>query len=143
MVRTRKIQQFQFDQFAICLANSSQVKVNEEVQKAAQAASALAQGSSTSFTTKKNGNFFIKVHLYSTLEVKQTTTVSLSGDMLLADVLVFCCRKRKIEPNDYTLKMADTKTDVPLDRTLESLGLQELCLLKKDRGPSGKILSGR
>jgi hypothetical protein len=58
--------------------------------------------------------------------------------MLLSDVLTFCCRKRKFNPADYTLKMADTKTDVPFDKTLESLGVKELCLLKKDRGPSGK-----
>lgn len=143
LVRVRKIQQFQFDQFAVCPANSTQAKVNEEAQKAAAAASALASAvgpstgsSSTGSVQGKKPTYFIKVHLYSTLEVKQTTTVSLPGDMLLADVLVYCCRKRKIEPNDYTLKMADTKTDVPLDRTLESMGLTELCLLKKDRGPS-------
>ena len=82
---------------------------------------------------------FIKVHLYSTLEVKQTTTVALAGDMLLADVLQLCCKKRKIDPNDYTLKMADTKTDIPLDRTLESLGISELCLLKKSSGVSGEF----
>ncbi|KAI3644569.1 hypothetical protein MP228_010733 [Amoeboaphelidium protococcarum] len=79
---------------------------------------------------------FIKVHLYSTLEVKQTTTVSVPADMLLGDVLAFCAKKRKIDPSDYTLKMADTKTDVPLDKTIGASGLTELCLLKKDRGPS-------
>jgi hypothetical protein len=82
-----------------------------------------------------------KVHLYSTLEVKQTTTVNVSGDMLMSEVLEICCRKRKIDSNDYTLKMADTKTDIPLDKTLDSLGLAELCLLKKDRGPSGRHLA--
>ena len=103
----------------------------------AKLASADSHGSLTQSGKKSGGNVFVKVHLYSTLEVKQTTTVSLPGDMLLSEVLVVCCKKRKIDPNDYTLKMADTKTDIPLDRTLESLGLTELCLLKKDRGPSG------
>ena len=87
--------------------------------------------------SSKGANIFVKVHLYSTLEVKQTTTISLPRDMLLSHVLVVCCKKRKIDPNEYTLKMPDTKTDLPLDRTLENLGITELCLLKKDRGSSG------
>lgn len=82
----------------------------------------------------------IKVHLYSTLDVKQTTTVSLPGDTTMAAVLDFCCRKRKIDPKEYTLKMADTVTDVPLNQTLMESGLDELCLLRKDRGPSGMVL---
>jgi hypothetical protein len=89
---------------------------------------------------EKSSNYFIKVHLYSTLEVKQTTTVNVSGDMLLADVLELCCKKRKIDPSDYTLKMADTKTNIPLDKTLDSLALKEICLLKKTVGPSGIVL---
>lgn len=130
--RSRKVQKFSFDAFAICLANPKAAKAADQPKVSAAAKSATVQ------TIKKQagGNYFIKVHLYSTLEVKQTTTVNLSGDMLLSEVLDICCKKRKIDSNDYTLKMADTKTDVPLDRTLESLGLEEICLLKKDRGPS-------
>lgn len=133
LVRIRKIQQFQFDRFAVCLANPGHLKMN-----AAELSKKPSQHINRTQTVAKTSaaNFFIKVHLYSTLEVKQTTTISLPGDMLLSDVLIYCCRKRKIEPNDYTLKMADTKTDIPLNKTLESLGIMELCLLKKDRGPS-------
>ena len=80
----------------------------------------------------------VRVHLYSTLDIKQTTAVSLPGDTTMAQVLEFCCRKRKIDPKEYTLKMADTVTDVPLKQTLLELGLEEFCLLRKDRGPSGK-----
>lgn len=37
---------------------------------------------SPSLNSKPAGNFLIKIHLYSTLEVKQTTTVNFPGDML-------------------------------------------------------------
>lgn len=135
--------------FAICYYNmiyivNESVRQQQQQQQQVQGASlgqALRQQQQQQSSGKKStGNVFIKVHLYSTLEVKQTTTVYLPTDMLLSDVLVFVCRKRKIDPNDYTLKMADTKTDVPLDKTLESLGVIELCLLKKERGPSGKYI---
>lgn len=85
-------------------------------------------------------NLLIDIHLYSTLEVQQTTKFNLPSDMILSDVLAFCCKKRKFNPADYTLKMADTKTDVPFDKTLESLGVKELCLARKERGPSGTFL---
>ncbi|KAJ3209345.1 hypothetical protein HDU67_006261 [Dinochytrium kinnereticum] len=73
----------------------------------------------------------LKVHLYSTLEVKQTTTIP--------NNLQYAHEKRKYDPKNYVLKMADTRTDVPLDKTLESLKVQEFCVLKRDRGGAGDI----
>jgi hypothetical protein len=73
------------------------------------------------------------------LEVKQTTTISVTSDMKLKEVLEIVCKKRKVQVDDYKLKMPDTKTDVPLDKTIGQLQVNEFCLLK-ERGASGKII---
>ena len=52
----------------------------------------------------------------------------------MSEVFESICKKRKYDPKDYVLKMPDTKTDVPMNVTLESLGVTEICVLKKDRG---------
>jgi len=85
-------------------------------------------------TETASKTYFIRVNLYSTLEVKQTTTQQFPSNMLLRDVFKSICQKRKYDIKDYVLKMADTKTDVPLDKTLEQAKLQEICVLKRDRG---------
>jgi len=54
--------------------------------------------------------------------------------MLLRDVFKSICQKRKYNINDYVLKMADTKSNVDLDKTLEQSKLEEICVLKRDRG---------
>ncbi|KAI8616046.1 stress-activated map kinase interacting protein 1-domain-containing protein [Chytriomyces sp. MP71] len=82
---------------------------------------------------------FIKIHLYSTLEVKQTTTFAFTGDTRMAEVFETICRRRHYDPAHYVLKMADTRTDVPPERALEDVGSVEFCVLKKDRGGAGDI----
>src|SRR5688500_1625742 len=77
---------------------------------------------------------FLKVHLYSTIEVKQTTTMPVASNIPLAEVFEQICRKRKYDPSKYVFKMADTKTDVPLDKTLDQLRVSELCILKRAGG---------
>ena len=56
--------------------------------------------------------------------------------MKMSQVLSVVCKKRKIDETDYTLKLADTITDIPLDKTLQEINVTEVCLLKKDRGRS-------
>jgi hypothetical protein len=136
--RSRKISKFSFDQFALVPVNPTALKRGDSGKSAENVPGPSNARTSASKASPTGANtVFVKVHLYSTLEVKQTTTVALPCDMMFSEVLKYCCKKRKIDPNDYTLKMADTKTDIPLDRTVENLGITELCLLRKDRGPSG------
>jgi target of rapamycin complex 2 subunit MAPKAP1 len=53
------------------------------------------------------------------------------------DVLEMICRKRKLEPKDYTFKFADTNTYLDLENTVESIeNSQELALVKKLSPPS-------
>ncbi|KAJ3286687.1 hypothetical protein HK104_008909 [Borealophlyctis nickersoniae] len=52
----------------------------------------------------------------------------------MSEVFAQICQKRKYDPSKYVFKMADTKTDVPLDKTLEQLKVTEFCVLKAGGG---------
>jgi hypothetical protein len=80
---------------------------------------------------------FLKVHLYSTLEVRQTSTLHVPLHIACRDIFHHVCNKKRFDPKDYLLKMADAKTDVPLDKTLEMLKLTEFCIVKRPRRGSG------
>lgn len=60
-------------------------------------------------------------------------------NMTMSEVFNAICSKRKYDPKDYILKMADTKTDVPLDLTLEQIKQTEFCVLKRSSGGAGDI----
>ncbi|KAJ3096970.1 hypothetical protein HDU97_005398 [Phlyctochytrium planicorne] len=140
--RTRRIQKFSFDQFAICQAPPDQVRINEANRQATSrpvVAQKQALASNPAAQATPPRTILLKVHLYSTLEVKQTTTIPMQSNMLMSEIFEVICRKRKYDPKNYVLKMADTRTDVPLDKTLESLKVNEFCVLKRDRGGAGDI----
>lgn len=99
-----------------------------------------ANATATKETKKLPGvPVYLKIHLYSTLEVKQTTTVMTTSDLLMSEVFDLICTKRKYETKNYVFKMADTKRDVPLGKQLGELGVVEFCVLKRDRGGAGDI----
>jgi hypothetical protein len=77
---------------------------------------------------------FLKIHLYSTLEVQQSTTMPAMSNALMSDIFESICKKRNYDPKQYIMKLGDTKTDVAMDKTLEQIGAIEFCILKKDRG---------
>ncbi|KAJ3404199.1 hypothetical protein HDV05_007286 [Chytridiales sp. JEL 0842] len=147
--RSRRMQKFSFDQFALCEASPEQVIANEATRKpnpklavpkpAVQAQGVMTQNPSSIPTAPSTAPILLKIHLYSTLEVRQTTTIMMQGHMLMSEVFDHICRKRKYDPKNYVLKMADTKTDAPMDQTLESLRAVEFCVLKRDRGGAGDI----
>ncbi|KAJ1554751.1 hypothetical protein HK096_001977 [Nowakowskiella sp. JEL0078] len=145
--RTRRVQRFAFDKFALCESIPGQVKTYILAAKSGDPHLKGSPGSQTpsiapaspSVTSKPTNNisanntvFFLKIHLYSTIEVKQTTTVQMPGSTLLSEVFEHVCKKRKYDPRVYVLKMPDTKTDVPLGKTLDQLKVTEFCVLKKD-----------
>jgi len=140
--RSRKIQKFAFDSFAICKASQAEITKNLSVRTAKQVKTVAVQKPAADIAVSsdpQSKTYFIRVNLYSTLEVKQTTTQQFPSNMLLKDVFKSICQKRKYNINDYVLKMEDTKTDVPLDKTLEQTKLQVICVLKRDRGGAGDI----
>jgi hypothetical protein len=77
---------------------------------------------------------FLKIHLYSTLEVQQSTTMPAMSNLLMSEIFESICKKRNYDPKQYIMKLGDTKTDVAMDKTLEQIGAIEFCILKKDRG---------
>ncbi|TPX57994.1 hypothetical protein SpCBS45565_g08095 [Spizellomyces sp. 'palustris'] len=137
--RTRKISKFAFDQFALCEASPDQVKLNEGNRKQPVSNVGSSSSAGTPTSALPTTTVFLKVHLYSTIEVKQTTTMPVASNIPLADVFEQICRKRKYDPSKYVFKMADTKTDVPLDKTLEQLRVSELCILKRAGGGAGDV----
>lgn len=116
--KLRKMNRFGFRTFALCR--------DEGYQRA------LATGKE-----KSEAQFLVKVHVYSTLEVKQTTVLCCTPRMLLEDVLAQICKKRNVNTAEYTFKAPDTRSDIRMDQTLEKLGLHEICMVKKDCGKSG------
>lgn len=84
-------------------------------------------------------NVFLKVHLYSTIEVKQTTTFLAQSQQKMSEVFENICKKHKYDSNKYVMKMPDIKTDVPMDATLDSLNIAEFCILKRAGAGAGDI----
>jgi hypothetical protein len=118
--RSRKIQKYAFDQFALVPTQSLEEVQEQDIKQEAKG------GTSASV--------FLKIHLYSTLEVKQTTTMQMPLNLTMQEVFDRICVKRKYDSKDYILKMPDTKTDVPMDKTLEQMECIEFCVLKRSSG---------
>lgn len=91
--RGRKIEKFSFDQFALCEANRAQCTR----RGASSRMPVLTRGARTVLeelkakravqekdAKPKKSVIFLRVHLYSTLEIKQTSTVEAPADILLA-----------------------------------------------------------
>eukprot|EP00160_Parvularia_atlantis_P019583 Unigene7740_Nuclearia_a/m.23766 Unigene7740_Nuclearia_a/g.23766 ORF Unigene7740_Nuclearia_a/g.23766 Unigene7740_Nuclearia_a/m.23766 type:complete len:476 (-) Unigene7740_Nuclearia_a:59-1486(-) len=122
--RSRQIEKFSFDQFALVEAPRQQVLAAEEAKRQKQ---------------QKSGHILLKIHLYSTLEIKQTSTISATTDQLLSDLLRVLCEKHKLNMEEYTLRMDDTKTDLPLNKTVGEVQVATLCLMKKYSHSAGDI----
>jgi hypothetical protein len=84
---------------------------------------------------------FIKVHLYATPGIKQTSTVQLPTNLKMQDAFEAICKKRKFDRQHYIFKMADNITAVPLQTTLEHLKATEFSLIKVYFGDDDKKAS--
>ena len=52
----------------------------------------------------------------------------------MQEVFIRICAKAGYDPKNFILKMADVKTDAPLDKTLQQVDCIELCVLKRSSG---------
>ncbi|CAI2168221.1 6871_t:CDS:2 [Funneliformis geosporum] len=159
--RTRKISKFATDQFALCKANPNQVKQNEAVSAksrpptkeslsntslksngtivhaASSTTTAPSSASAAVSAIDLTNQIFLRIRLTPNSEVAHTTTINVSADMHFYDVLEMVCRKRKLDPKDYTFKIADTNNYINLEKTVESIGnSQELSLVQKQSSNS-------
>ena len=88
--------------------------------------------------TRKYPTILLKIHMYSTVELRHTSTLPVPSNILLSEVLERACKKGKVDSKDYVLRMPDAKTDVQLGQTVDSLnGIAEFCVMKKIVGFSG------
>lgn len=80
---------------------------------------------------------------YLNLEMNaQTTTMEISVDGYIAEILDHVCKRWNLEKAGFLLKVAGTNTVAPLDRTVEALGSRsELDLVRKRFG-AGASLTG-
>lgn len=135
--RLRRIKKFAFDQYALVSTepeDEEPVQLMENRQAFETSATQIINTSVAISPSAPTTSVFLKVHLYSTLEIKQTTTMQMPLNISMQEVFVRICQKRKYDTKDYILKMPDTKTDVPLDKTLEELKVTEFCVLKRSSG---------
>ncbi|KAI8327007.1 stress-activated map kinase interacting protein 1-domain-containing protein [Choanephora cucurbitarum] len=75
---------------------------------------------------------YFRIKLMTNEEVSATTSIPVYAEMFIGDVLELVSRKRKLDPNEYMLTIADSNVIVPNDMTVESMkGITDLALTKK------------
>ncbi|KNE68565.1 hypothetical protein AMAG_12735 [Allomyces macrogynus ATCC 38327] len=164
--RSRPMDGFQFDAFALCPTGPTPPDVPESAKAEtitplptlrrpdpaptapvlSSAAAGLTGDASAAApptapvptTSRPTTKLFIKVHLYSTIEVRHTTTLNVAPTTPLAQIFDAVCRKRSVNPKDYLLKLPDMQTAITdLNQPFASLGnVTELFLMKKSIGTS-------
>ncbi|ORZ00058.1 stress-activated map kinase interacting protein 1-domain-containing protein [Lobosporangium transversale] len=76
---------------------------------------------------------YVRVRLQTKHEVKHTTTVEILPKMLVSGVIDYICGKRKMNPEEWCLVVADTNRVLPLDGAAEDIpNTTELALVPKD-----------
>ncbi|KAI8086433.1 stress-activated map kinase interacting protein 1-domain-containing protein [Halteromyces radiatus] len=167
--RTRRIDMVNFDQYALCRANPSQAKQNEQIRAklgrskpdleslnkkpsmvlgptingmpmtAADTDSssiAVPVPSSKAVLTKAALPMtpikYFRIRLMTSEEVAATTTIPVSAEMFIGDVLELVSRKRKLDPNEYILTISDSNVVISNDTAVQYLkDVEELTLTKK------------
>lgn len=77
----------------------------------------------TSRSTPRTGpTKMLKVHFTSLEALTQITTVEVTTDTYIAEVLDIVCKRWKLDEAYHILKVSGTNTVAPVDRTVESLG---------------------
>lgn len=75
---------------------------------------------------------YFRIKLMTNEEVSATTAIPVYAEMFIGDVLELVSRKRKLDPNEYMLTIADSNVIVPNDTSVESMrGITDLTLTKK------------
>ncbi|KAI8083989.1 stress-activated map kinase interacting protein 1-domain-containing protein [Gilbertella persicaria] len=75
---------------------------------------------------------YFRIKLMTNEEVSATTAIPVYAEMFIGDVLELVSRKRKLDPNEYMLTIADSNVIVSNDTTVESMkGITDLTLTKK------------
>lgn len=77
----------------------------------------------TSHSTPRMGpSKNLKIHFTSLEAFTQTTTIEITTDTYIAEVLDMVCKRWKLDKAYHILKVTGTNTVAPVDRTVEALG---------------------
>eukprot|EP00004_Rigifila_ramosa_P008583 TRINITY_DN1983_c0_g1_i4.p1 TRINITY_DN1983_c0_g1~~TRINITY_DN1983_c0_g1_i4.p1 ORF type:complete len:457 (+),score=128.68 TRINITY_DN1983_c0_g1_i4:452-1822(+) len=127
--RTRAINKFPFRSFAMCenpKADKSALEVDTDKGILHTVLNTQAK-SPTSAATKpqgSKGNFFLKV----LLPKDQYHILNVSPDMMIRDLLNLVAKKRKLNPDNFCFQLPTVPGAIAADRTLQSLGTEEIIL---------------
>ncbi|KAI9479526.1 stress-activated map kinase interacting protein 1-domain-containing protein [Zychaea mexicana] len=108
-------------------------------QEADSSAVAVPIPSSKAMLTKSTMHMtpvkYFRIQLMTNEEVSATTTIPAYAEMFIGDVLELVSRKRKLDPDEHMLTIADSNVIVPNDTTVDSMrNVTELCLMRKGAG---------
>jgi hypothetical protein len=136
--RSRQIHKFGYDNFALC----NSISFEEANSKADSVAPDSVQRDTSSLkaanlSVDSSQAIFLKIHLYSTTEMRQTTTIHVPVHLKYKDIFSQICLKYKYDPKEYVLKFLEGMTDVPMEKTLEEVEAAECCIVKKPRSNVG------
>lgn len=82
----------------------------------------------------------LKIHFTSLEAFSQISTIEVTTDTYLAEVLDTVCRRWKLDKPYHILKVSGTNTIAPVDRTVESLGARtELDLVRRRFANDGAL----
>lgn len=137
--RSRQIHKFGYDTFALCNsisfeeAMSKPESVGPESIPDTNSTKESVRAAHLSSSQAK----FLKVHLYSTTEMRQTTTIHVPVHLKYKEVFSQLCQKYKYDPKEYILKLVDGMIDVPMEKTLDEVESSEFCVVKRIKNNAG------
>jgi len=84
---------------------------------------------------------YVRVRLHTNHEVKHTTTVEILPKMLVSEIINYICGKRKMNPDEWSLIVADSQHVLPLDGAAEDISnTTELALVPKSSSKQRMML---
>ena len=117
--------------FASALANTSTTPADQPAPAAPRA------------TPRVDRTKTIRVRHFDIDSAARSTTLELSTDSYIAEILDQVCKKWNIDKGFFVLKVAGTNTVAPLDRTVEALGTRsDLELVRRRFGAGPATLMG-
>lgn len=117
--------------FASALSNTSLTPADQPARIAQQA------------TPRVGPTKTLRVRYFDLDVSARSTTIEISSDTYLAEILDQVCRKWNFDKGFFVLKVTGTNTVAPLDRTVEALGTRsDLELVRKRFGAGPAALTG-
>lgn len=136
--RSRQIHKFGYDSFALCNSISfDETNTKPESVAPTETISLKSSEREANLAVDSSEAVFLKVHLYSTTDMRQATKIHVPVHIKFKDIFQQLCLKYKYDPKEYVLKLIEGMIDIPLDKTLEELEVTECCIVKRNNSLGG------